>query len=227
MRRLLAVILLFALSGCCAWPFADPAPEPVEVPNPFAPRPLDTAINVEEITYLVENVTVNLRHRKHLYLQHAVSYFYDSVQSLRLEFVCSDVIDLTKARELLVDTVEDLLAALNQDPLISSQFEQYPLTADRLEIYIDYDSFYGLFVDPIRVAWTGMIDGIVSFYYFDLKDPEDDCWHWKKEFYKTTRELVVYRRSAERRYQESQELPAHDVIFGKSRYIPEDAKANP
>lgn len=223
MRTLLSFILIFMLSGCsCFTPCRDDGPiGPVAVPNPFAPRPLDTLINVEEITYLVENVTVRLRHKRRLYLQHAVSYFYDSVQSMRLEFLCSDIVDLPEARDLLVDTVEDLLAAFNQDPDISAQFESYPFTADRLEIYINYDSFYGLFVDPIRVGWTGMIDGIVSFYYFDAKDPDDPCWHWKKEFYKTTREIVVYRRAAERRYREEQEIPMSDVIYGKARYIPE------
>ena len=169
-------------------------------------------IDSEEATYVIQRVMPYLRHAKHLRLENAAIYYNDTIHTVRLEFISQDVLEVKEARFLIVDTVEGLLTELNRNPILAPELLTYPLTADRLEIYIDFESFHGNYVDPYYVGYTQLEDGIVSFYAFDTKYPRVTLWDCRTEPYEKSREIAIYEREYEKLFKQVVELQNPKIL---------------
>jgi hypothetical protein len=134
---------------------------------------------------------------KHLILEDSQAFFSDKALSrVQLEFSTQDVIELREARDMLVEVVDELLFRLNNeaDVTFASQTE---LTADQLDIYVDFQAYHGKFVDPMYIGFMSLRKGIVSFYAFDFKECHRDCWHRRLEYYWQSRNIVMFEREAQ------------------------------
>jgi len=217
MRALSVLVLctLFCLTGCN---FSQPlietfSPTPDQLPTP--PR---TVINSAELTAIIQNYTTELKYNKRLHLEHANTFYDDGINTIQLQFITQDIIEMCEARELIVDLAEGFLAELNQNPILGPEFVTYPLRPSNLEVYITFECWYGKFCDPHYIGWIGLEDAQVTYYEFDLGDHIKDCWHSRHESYATSREIVVYQREAEKRYNE--EHLKNVNIFGPDRFFP-------
>lgn len=176
-------------------------------------------IDSPELTYVVQNYMVKMKHDKHLRLEIASCYYGKFINTIRLEFISQDVMEVGEARGLMVDLVEGLLVELNQNPILASQFVTYPFGPRNLEIFINFESFFGYFIDPYYVGWMCLDKGWLYMYAFDTRDYVDSLfWDYRIEPYYKAREYVLFGREGEERY-----LDEHS----KTNYLREEQYVSP
>lgn len=172
-------------------------------------------IDSSEIVHAIQEYLAYLRHEKHLRLEDSSIWYDSSVNKVRMEFISQDILEVREARFLIVDLVEGLLAELNRNPIIAPQLATYPLTADFLEIYINFESFHGIYVDPYYVGRLELIDGQVTFTAFDAKAPGMNKWNFRTEPYAKSREFTVYEREAEKLFKQTVDMQRLHVLEGE------------
>lgn len=217
MQLLPFLFLMLSLTGCSLPDWMAPYP-PWEMVPPPAP-----AIHHEEATAIVQEMASELLHEKRLHLERSMTcYDEEGIHTIQMEFITQNLYELCDARKLIVDITETMLAKLNQDSILGPEFANFPIKPSNLEIYITCESFFGKYVDMSYVMWICLENSEVSFYTFDLDYKQNRCWHAKHEAYATSREIVLYERQAEDKYNE--EHPRKPSAFGQDRYYPEDSR---
>lgn len=188
-------LLLFSSSCCC---FNSPTP-PQEDPRWKYAQRFRQERPTDDLTNAVEMYATELKYEHRLHLENAMVCTHEGIPSIRLEFITQHILELCEARQLLVDVVEGLLVKLNTD-YIEPELRPFPFTADQLEIYIDFESFYLEYDDPMYIGWVVLEDGIAFYYAANLKNEKLDCWqsHW--EPYYKSRSITYAQRTAEREY---------------------------
>jgi hypothetical protein len=176
-------------------------------------------VDSSAMTSAIQDVSVEFKYDRGIHLEHANTYYDNGIKTIQLQFISQDLIEMCEARELIVDLTEALLARINQDGILGQELAIFPFSPYNLEIYITFESYFGKFVDPMYIAWIGMEDAEIYYYTFDPLDNSKNCWHSRHETYSTSREIVVYQREAEKKYDDKH--PPFDV-FGSMRYIPPD-----
>jgi hypothetical protein len=174
-------------------------------------------IDSPEIVHLIQHYMPYLRHELHLRLEDSRVFYNDTINTVRLEFISQDVLEVREARFLLVDVVEGLLAELNKNPVLAPQFVTYPLTPEQLEIYINFESFHGIYVDPYYVGYIMLEAGEATYWAFTTKENGRNLWDFRTEPYEKSREFTVYEREAENMFKEFTDV-AHPLIL-KEQYI--------
>ncbi len=222
--QVIPCIVLLLMTGCTYnqdslfysdWDATEEYPEVIteeEIPTPT----LD--IESEEFTQLVQNFTVQVKHEEGLNLENSKIYFNESVHTIQLEFVTQRILDVCKARMLIVDITEGLLARLNRHPTLTWQYSVYPFSPENLEIYISCESFYSKYEDPYYLQWISLEDGQVTYSAWDLYDCNKDCWHSRHESYENAREIAFAERKAEEEY--TKEHTSDNSVYGGLRYFP-------
>ena len=178
-------------------------------------------ISAPEIVHSIQHFLPYLRHEKHLRLEDSKVWYNDQIHTIHMEFTSQDILEIREARMLLVDLIEGLLAELNRNPIIAPEFIQYPLAPENLEIYIDFESNHGLYVDPFYVGWLKLESGQTTFYAFDLKYKGTNLWNFRIEPYFKSRELTVFERESEDLFEEAVDL-SHLHKLKKEQYKPEE-----
>lgn len=214
MRYLTSILaslsLLFGTTSCCGWPYCW-----------YGVGEWVQKIDASEITYAVQHYMAYLRHVHRLRLEEAAVYYHDTIHTLRMEFISMDVWEVCDARELLVDVVEGLLHELNNNPVLAPQYLHYPLTADDLEIYIRFESFEMVYVDPYYVTFMSLEHGMVTFYDGNVNDPKQDLWEYRVEPYYKSREFVLYGREAEAMFKQAFDMDYPNCLI-KEQYCPKE-----
>lgn len=182
--RMLSLIGFMLLCGCSSVYHDAP---PVKV------------IDSEEMTWIVEKVMVKYRHAegRRLKLEHSSVCYENEITGLRVEASSQEILSMCEARDLLVDLVEDFLREINSDPILGDQLTVYPFPANRLQIEINFESFFGIYVDPFYIGCMQMRNGMVRYSAFDMKDEHWHSWHSKVEPYSKSLELSRLRQAAE------------------------------
>lgn len=188
MQYLLLLILLFTSVGCTTRPVSM-----------YADR-VKVQANTEDLSALVWDYTIELEHEKRLRLENSYVVSGNGYSAFRMQFSSQDLLEVGPARKLLVDVVEGFLNKLNADP-VAYEMLPYPFDADHMEVYIDFQSFHGEFVDPYFVGWAVLEHGMAYYYAFDLKNRKKDFWHSRIEPYEKSRSYVEFERAAELNYQ--------------------------
>lgn len=215
MRLILGLFCVLFLTSCSYIPdWASPFPAAQMAPK------AEPIIHTEEATHIVQEYSVDMKYEHNIHLERAKTcYNENGIQTIQLEYITQDLIELCDARKLIVDLTENMLARLNQDTILGPEFASFPVRPENLEIYIVYESYFGEYVDPRYIYWICMEDGAVDYYTWELMYLDNRCWHCKHETYATSREIVVYQREAEKRYEEMH--PPVKSAFGSDRYYPE------
>jgi hypothetical protein len=178
-------------------------------------------IDASEIVHSIQHFLPYLRHEKRLRLEDSKVWYNEKVNSIHMEFTSQDVLEIREARFLMVDLVEGLLAELNRNPIIAPEFIQYPLNPENLELYIDFESYHGLYVDPFYVGWMKLEGGMTTFYAFDLKYDGTNLWNFRVEPYFKSRELTIFERESEDIFEEAVNSTRLDKLQ-EEQYKPED-----
>lgn len=187
--RFLAFVCLLLACGCTTVYHECP---PVKV------------IDADEMTWIVERLMAKYKHSegRRLKLEHSSTIYETAVVRLRLEISSQEILEVEKARHLLVDFVEELLRDINSNPIISNQLITYPFDPDRLQITINFESFFGQYIDPYYVGCIEMRGGMVRYSAFDMKDDRWHSWHSRVEPYEKSREISMIERAAKKAYED-------------------------
>lgn len=204
MKNILLLSLVFILSGCCCGGGNDCPPE--------ESAPLFKKIDSEEFSWITAQLEVKWRKELFLDLEDSNVYYGNNVHTLRYEFTTMKILDIKQARELLVDVVEDILDGVNRNPIIASELQSYPFTPEDLEIYIDFKSFYNIYVDPYKVGFISLENGQAKYWAADVKDNRLYSWHSRIEPYFRSREMVQLSRAAEEIYDEDHPKNQFEVV---------------
>lgn len=213
MKNILFLSLIFILTGCCCGGGNDCPPEP----SP----PLFKKIDSEEFSWISQQLAVKWRKQFFLDLEDSNVYYGNNVHTLRYEFTTMAILDVKKARELLVDVVEAILDSVNRNPIIASELQSYPFTPENLEIFIDFKSFYNIYVDPYKIGFISLENGTAKYWAADVKDNRLYSWHSRIEPYFRSREMVQLGRAAEELYEE--EHPTNQFRVIKEIFRPQNS----
>jgi len=200
------LIMILSLTGCSLF-------RRQEIFRFWERKADDQAISRVLITYANE-----LRHELGLRFEDSTLYYKDYVDGIRIIFSTQAIIELKEARELIVDIIEGLLDRINSDPFISSQFENGYASADQIELYVSFESYFNEYVDQEYIGWVSVIDGISRFYAGLIKYPYNDYWHARTELYQKSLQFVIFDREAESAYEAAHPAkqgpgPAYDVLI--------------
>lgn len=197
MVRFIFFSCLLLLAGCRA---TKVTPEPPVVV-------VEKRINSEEFTWIVMDLNQKWKHERHLFLEDSNVFYGQYVNALRFDFSTMLILDVKEARDLIVDVTEEILKAINTNPLITDDLKYYPFTANNLEIYISFDSFYGRYVDPYKVGRIDLENGDVYIWADDVKDKLLYYWHYREEPYFKSREIRYMEKAAEEKYERENMTP--------------------
>lgn len=169
MQRLLCFVLLVLL-GACTYP-------PVE-------RPTNVCPNIPAIEYAVISYGNEMERDAKLFLLDSRACFnVDGVLSICMRFRTQRLVDVCEGRDLIVQLVEGFLNRINTDGTIACALNPYPLTADRLQINIAFESFYVRYIDPLYMGRIMLQGGVVYYYSYDALDPDTVLWKQRVEPY--------------------------------------------
>jgi hypothetical protein len=100
------------------------------------------------------------------------------------------------------------------------------LTPAQLEIYVDFQSYYGLYIDTYYVGWMKLEKDTSTFYAYNIKYPgmflpSQNSWNYRVEPYFKSREYVVFERESEDLFQQTVELEENTPDYlKKEQYRP-------
>lgn len=144
------------------------------------------------------------------------SYTFSSnphIDRITLEYSTQRIVTMCEARLLLVTVVEEFLHRLNENGLVKYQLAK-PFTEDNLDITINFETFYGRYVDPLYIGIVCLRNGMVKYFAFDIKNNEIDWSHQRVEPYFKSKELAYLKQEADAAY----ELPPINTQYAPSYY---------
>lgn len=190
MKRFLTLFaLLMGLTSCMGPQLWRPEP------------PIVRDYDSDAFTSVTLHQAARLAHKHRWYLDDAwISYDEAGiVHRIRLQYRTQNILELQEARAMLVDLVEEYLETLNANPLAQMNLEE-GFSADNLLIYVDFQTYWGLYGDPLYIGWMVLEDGLVYYYDFDVKNRNVDYWYSRIESYNKSKEVVRIERESEESY---------------------------
>ena len=159
---------------------------------------------------------------KHLELEDSWASYDDYILRVCIRYSSQRTLTLYDARLLMVEVVEELLWRLNNNSIVSFELDHFPFTARDLDVQLDFESFYGRYVDELYIGMAWLQAGCVHFYAFDRKDTSlngIDWDHHRFEPYAKSKELALLKREADLPYIEHRDNPNPPRKIMTERYI--------
>lgn len=200
-------VLVAILTGC----------QPKNIPT----GPWVQKIDSEELSRLVINFSTKMAKEQHLFLEDSYAAYDDSIKKICLRYSSQRLLTLKEARLQIVEITEEFLSRLNNNTILGFELETYPFTANNLDIRINFESFFGMYVDPLYIGQTWLQCGCVDFYAFDRKDNDIDWDHHRFEPYFKSRELALLQKEADIPMEDIKENPpkkGRELVY--DRYVP-------
>lgn len=194
MHYLLFVMLLLSLTGCKPRWFVESDPS-----RKYEDRWL-LEFDTEQYSQIIWDYATELKHDKFLNLEQAYVCMNSEATTIHLEFITQDILEMCEARILLVEVVDGFLDRFNHSKAIGKIAYPYPMTEAQLELYINFESYYGIYVDPFYIGWIALEDGIAHYYAFTLKNQKLDLFNVRSEPFFKSRSFVHFEKDAEQRY---------------------------
>ena len=160
-------------------------------------------IDSEELSRIVINFSTKMKIEKHLELEDSWAAYDDYITKVCLRYTSQRLLTVYDARLLMVELVEEILYRLNNNSIISFELDHFPFTARDLDVKIDFESFYGRYIDEQYVGMMWLQAGCVDYYAFDRKDPSlngIDWDHTRFEPYSKAKELALLKKEADLPY---------------------------
>ncbi len=118
---------------------------------------------------ITEKTARELKAQKNLYLVGTGGQMMDDIQMMMMGFNFYKIVDIETARKLLVDSVQEYLAAINSSEEVRPYLHNYPFTAKNVEIVIYFYSPDGSRGPPDKIKIAATNHGEVVYY---IDDPE-------------------------------------------------------
>lgn len=185
MKLIYLLIAVFLASCCCSGTYVK------IVDSTWVQK-----IDAEELIRTIIRYTTRMNREQMLTLEDSRVYYTECTERIRLVLSSQKCPEIVDARENLVDFVEGLLNALNNNPSIRADLCHQPFTADDLEIYINFESYFSEYVDPFYVSYISLDDGLVCYYMATIKQWYFDRWHSRIEPYYITRQIANAQKEA-------------------------------
>lgn len=190
-----------------------------------ATGPTVQKIDSEELARIVINFATKMKIDKHLELEDSWASYNGNILNVCLQFSSQRLLTVYDARLLMVEVVEEFLWRLNNNSIVSFELDHFPFTANDIDVKINFESFYGLFVDEVYVGLACLQGGCVHFYGFDHKDRSlngIDWDHHRFEPYTKSKQLALLKKAADLPYIEyigNPQLPGKsDLNSSSERY---------
>lgn len=177
-------------------------------------------IDSEEVTRLVLNYSKELKIKRALDLEDSWVSYNDSIKRICLEYSSQRLLTVEEARLLIVELVEGFLDRLNNNSIISYELETFPFTHNNLSVKINFESFFGMYVDPLYVGQVWLQAGCVDFYAFDRKIDRIDWDHHRFEPYTKSREIALLKKEADIPFTDRLNPPKRPSQYIYNRYEP-------
>lgn len=197
-RCLLILMLVLSLTGCRRQAAIDEAPA-----NPWTEWEArgiywNSTVDVPEVSKLVAFFAREMYDLYRLELEDScVLRDANSIYRFNLSFSSQSLITLCEARLLLVNVVDEFIYRVNNHTILSFQLNQFPLTEDNVDININFESFFGKFVDPLYIGKAQLWFGDSYFYAFNAKNRDADWRMFKYEPFFKSRELARFKEEAD------------------------------
>lgn len=171
----------------------------------------------ERLVYHTQHLALKYKKERRLKLEDSNYWYEESLNKVRLDFSSMALVDFCDARFLLVDLVEDLIAAMEADNELMTQLEQRYISPNIFEVYIDFKSYMGK-VDMDYVGWISLEKGCANYYAFDMRTNQLDWWHRRSETYVESRAVVNATRQAEKDWEEAHKPEEEALKEERFRY---------
>lgn len=181
-------------------------------------------VDSEALSTIIINFATKMKIDKHVELEDSWAAYDDYILKICLQFSSQRTLTVYDARLLMVELVEDLLYRLNNNEIISWELNHYPFTAKDLDVKINFESFYGRYIDELYVGLAWLQCNCVHFYAFDRKDSTlngIDWDHHRFEPYPKSRELALIKKQADIPYIEHIEPPDPPKFRKHSSFFPD------
>jgi hypothetical protein len=156
--------------------------------------PMVKKIDSEELSRLVLTFSNEWKSVHHLELEDSWAAYDNGIKKICLRYSSQRLLDLKEARLLMVELVEEFLKRINNHTILGFELDSYPFTAEQLDVRINFESYFGMYVDPLYIGLTWLQAGCVHFYAFDRKDNDIDWDHHRFEPYSKSRELALIQK---------------------------------
>jgi len=176
-------------------------------------------IDTLEISSTVLSFSAKLGVNCHLFLEDSYVSYDDDIKKICLRYSSQKLLTLCEARLLIVELTEEFLDRLNSGPPLTFECEQFPLTADQLDIRINFESFYGKYCDKQYIGLIWLQAGCVHFFAFDRKDIKLDWDHHRTEPYFKSKELALIKKEADEPYLEKKSVENGVMVGGITKEI--------
>ncbi len=113
-----------------------------------------------------------LKEEKKLCLVGTGGKMMHDIQAMDMSFNYYKVVDIQTARQLLVDSVEEYLSAINSNEKVRPYLHEYPFTAKNVEIVIYFRNPDGSKVASGKINIAAVTQGEVV-YYIDYPEKHD------------------------------------------------------
>lgn len=181
----------------------------------------------ETLTDIVYRYGLFLEKSKGLRLEHSYVCQSGGIDKIEMILSSQEILEICGmgVRRLIVDVAEGLLERLNSSPLARNHHGGFPFAVEELDIAINFESFYGIYVDPTYVGIATLKRGVVHYAAFGVKNPEQERWGCRTESYALAKEQVMIEREVEKPHLEALRKAREErrASVSKERYTPEDA----
>lgn len=170
LNTITAISLLLFVYGCSSFDYHVPEYEKM----------------ADEIT---EKIAKKLEEEKKLRLVGTGGSMIDDIQMMAMSFDYYQEVDLSTARELLVEVINAYLSAINDNETIRPHLHNYPFTAKNIQIRIWIHPPDQTKLPLNKIFYISALDGILAYY---LKVPEHsrEALH-TETFEKAQQELLI------------------------------------
>jgi hypothetical protein len=221
MRFLCSLLALsLMLTSCCYYSKSR------EIDTLYADVIVDFPLT-ETVAYVLAKIVAERKANNfNIELCHAKAYRrLDGSFLIAANFYSQEILEINEARHVVANLAADILLLLNMQPMGIRFAEDLPFTPSNLTFSIDYESFFGRFVDPRLVGRTELREGYLTAYYaHSALDADSFIFQQFFEPYITTAMLTrVDERVAEEMILDEEGKQLLDLLQGdewKNRVLP-------
>jgi len=196
MRAVFLFVLISVLSGCqfCK---EERSQDPFGCENSvFLDLDEETRVEHTEIIRILSSYGVKLKKEDRIFIEGAYAKYDEGQWWIWIDASSQKLVDLPRARYMMVDLVEGLLEELNGSYKINKEF-----THNNLYVSIELESFFGQYVDLFYVGRMELKEGnFFAAYAHTAIQSETVYHHMHSEPYETSKIITRSERAADKRY---------------------------
>lgn len=186
MRNAIGIFLLLLLAGCCAEPTGL-----MNTPMSTDDVSVDAYKSTQEVSVVILPYAAELAEKERVYLHNSYVYRNDEGNFvIWLDFTSQLILDVQGVRSLMVHLVEGLLDRLNQNGELYKPWGA-PFTYNDLYVSIEFESYFGRYIDPLYVGRSELCEGFLTAFYANTALDRRACvYHKHVEAYASSKLFI-------------------------------------